>query len=76
MCNLSEERHKLEEILMTVLRDSVFDVAVTRSSLMERSLSALREHYQDKCPDECIVARCEEYLREVSDSIDIRILDL
>lgn len=61
MCNLAEERKRIDELLFLALKSDSARACADAAELTEVALSALRAHYDDKCPDECIRKRCEEF---------------
>lgn len=61
MCNLAEERKRIDELLFLALKSKAGRSCSEADELAEIALNLLREHYDDKCPDECIRKRCEEF---------------
>lgn len=66
MCNLANERKRINELLILAVNSDVVRSRADATQLMEVSHAALREHYQDKCPDECIRKRCEEFAQSIA----------
>lgn len=61
MCDLAKERKRIDAILgwaaiQEVVRDSTDEAELTNFALV-----ALREHYADACPDECMHKRCKDF---------------
>jgi len=65
MCDLVKERKRINELLFLALSGEAARSCEDAGQLSEVALRALREHYDDKCPDECIRKRCEEFAHSV-----------
>lgn len=61
MCNLAQERKRIDELLLLALKSDAARKCRNAGELSQIALIALRAHYDDKCPDECIRWRCEEF---------------
>ncbi len=62
MCNIPEERKRIDEILeQAIAHRPVFD-EFGADTMVEEALTALRAHYADFCSEECMRARCEGFV--------------
>jgi hypothetical protein len=61
MCDITQERERIEAILDQTLGTAMLDRR-DEDSLVETGLLALREHYGDICSEECMRARCEAFV--------------
>jgi len=61
MCDLSKERARIDALLSLVLKSDAARACKDTGELADVALEALRAHYGDKCPDECMRKRCEDF---------------
>lgn len=65
MCDLAKERKHINQVLILALKSDAARECKDSRQLAGVMLEALRAHYADKCPDECIQKRCEEFAASV-----------
>lgn len=66
MCDLAGERKRIDELLLLAVNSDAARECRDESELTVIALGALREHYDDKCPDECIRKRCEQFAAQIA----------
>lgn len=65
MCDLAKERKRIDELLFGALKGDAARACEDAGQLTQVAIWALREFYDDKCPDECILRRCEAFANSV-----------
>jgi hypothetical protein len=61
MCDIAAEKQKIDALLEDAARKNPMRDCADERLLTELALRALREHYEDTCPDECLRRRCTEF---------------
>jgi hypothetical protein len=61
MCDIAQEKQKIETLLEEAARSAPMRDCFDERALIELGLEALRPHYEDACPDECLRHRCEDF---------------
>ena len=61
MCDIAAEKQKIDALLEDAARKNPMRDCADERLLTELALRALREHYEDTCPDECLRRRCAEF---------------
>lgn len=62
MCDITQERERIDEILDQALSGTAILDHRDEDALVETALFALREYYGDVCSEECMRARCEAFV--------------
>lgn len=68
MCDLERHKRRINSILAAAMNQGSARMSIDEVELAGRGLAALRSHYADACPDECIRKRCDEYAAFVARS--------
>jgi Glu-tRNA(Gln) amidotransferase subunit E-like FAD-binding protein len=68
MCDLASKKRRIDSILASAMNDGGAGGCVDQDELAGYGIAALRIHYADACPDECIRKRCDEYAAFVAKS--------
>jgi hypothetical protein len=66
MCNIAEERMKIEKLLHDTASQLLQQGISERDELADACLKTLYDNYGSNCPDRCIEAKVESFLLETT----------
>jgi len=66
MCNIAEERLKIEKLLHETASNLFQQGISERDELADACLKTLYDNYGSNCPDRCIEAKVESFLLEAA----------
>jgi hypothetical protein len=61
MCDIADEKQKIDALLEDAARRAPMRDCVDERELTAHGLRLLRAHYADACPDECLRRRCADF---------------
>lgn len=66
MCDIAEERQKIDALLEEAARVPPMRDCIDERMLTDLGVLLLHEHYSDACPDECLRRRCADFAERLT----------